>query len=216
MASQSENKPPEPVIPEPGEGQFLVKYWWLNTVRGAAALLMGLGLLFSIELVIESARLQAMTVQFMGIYLLFSGVMSFIWGLSKRRKLGLWLVAGFLGLAGGIGLIFRPYLNSASSEDLLLLAVVGIIMLLIGLIHILGGFRLSEQMGRRWTGSHFFLGVVEIALGILALASIFVTVDILRVLLSFWGLIAGIGLIMDGQRIRRSANVGRATNKEGG
>jgi len=202
--------------PEPGKGQPLAKYWWLNTIRGGAALLLGLGLLFSLELVFDSEQIQAMSLRFMGIYLFFSGIMSFIWGLAKRRKLGLWIVAGTLGLAGGIALILRSFLDYSQSTDLLLV-VFGIIMLLIGLVHILGGFRLSEVMGRRWANSHFFLGVVEIALGVLALASIFVTVGILRTLLSFWGIIAGAGLILDGRRMRRAATIRRSAqrNKEG-
>jgi uncharacterized membrane protein HdeD (DUF308 family) len=202
--------------PEPGKDHFMAKYWWLNTIRGGAALLLGLGLLFSLELVLDSEQIQAMSLQFMGIYLFFSGIMSFIWGLTKRRKLGLWIVAGTLGLAGGIALILRSFLEYSQSTDLLLV-VFGIIMLLIGLVHILGGFRLSEVMGRRWANSHFFLGVVEIALGVLALVSIFVTVDIMRALLSFWGIIAGAGLILDGRRMRRTATIRRSTqqNKEG-
>jgi uncharacterized membrane protein HdeD (DUF308 family) len=196
---------PEPSIPEPGESQPMAKYWWLNTIRGAAALLLGLGLLFSLELLLDSEQIRAMSFQFMGIYLFFSGVMSFVWGFTKRRRFGLWIFAGILGLAGGIAFILKPYLESSQSTDILIVFV-GTIMLLIGLVHILGGFRLSERMGRRWAGSHFFLGVIEIALGVLALASLYVTVDSLRFLLSFWGIIAGVGLILDGRRMRRSAH----------
>jgi len=76
-------------------------------------------------------------------------------------------------------------------------------MLLAGLIHFLGGFRLGQTHGRRWSLGHEFLGLVEIAISILIFISIFVTVDKLRFLLSFWGLIAGVGLILDGLRIRR-------------
>ncbi|GAG26807.1 unnamed protein product, partial [marine sediment metagenome] len=213
---QSEPDLPESSIPESGEKAPMAKYWWLNTIRGIAALLLGLGSLLSLELVLDSEQIQAMSLQFMGIYLFFSGIMSFIWGLTKRRKLGLWIVAGTLGVAGGIAFILNSSLEYFQSTELLLV-VVGIIMLLIGLVHILGGFRLSEALGRRWASSHFFLGVVEIALGILALVSIFVTVDILRYLLSFWGIIAGAGLILDGRRLRRAATIRHAAhqNKEG-
>lgn len=161
-------------------------------------------MLLSLELVVKSEKIAGMVVQFMGIYLLLSGVMSFIWGFTQRRKLGLWIVAGILGLSGGIALILKPTFESSLSTNLLY-TFVGIIMLLIGLIRILGGFRLSEVMGRRWANSHFFLGVVEIALGALALVSLFATVEILRPLLSFWGIIAGTGLLLDGHRMRRAA-----------
>ena len=72
------NKLSQANLPEPGKNQFMAKYWWLNSIRGAAALLLGLGLLFSLELVLASEQIQARAGQFRGFYLFFSGIMSFI------------------------------------------------------------------------------------------------------------------------------------------
>jgi uncharacterized membrane protein HdeD (DUF308 family) len=180
---------------------FSVKYWWLNFVRGFAALGIGIGLLLPVEVFFEVAFVQTLLFQFIGIYFLVSGIMSLIWGYSNRRQSGLWLLAGVLGVTGGIIFLLRSVLEDALSTELLTV-VFGVILLLTGLIHFLGGFRLSETYGRRWSLGHEFLGLVEMGIGILIFVSLLVDVEYLRLFLSVWGLIAGIGLIADGIRMR--------------
>jgi uncharacterized membrane protein HdeD (DUF308 family) len=187
----------------PGEVQsFTTKYWWLNFVRGVAALALGLGLLLPVEVFLKVDQVQTMLFQFVGIYLLFSGIMSLVWGLSHRRRFGIWLIAAVLGLVGGISFMLRPFLEGYLSATTLTI-IFGLIMLLTGLIHFLGGFRLGEAYGRRWSWSHEFLGLVEMVIGILIFISLVVTVENLRIILSLWGLVAGIGLLADGVRMRR-------------
>jgi uncharacterized membrane protein HdeD (DUF308 family) len=180
---------------------FSVKYWWLNLVRGLAALAIGIGLLLPVEVFFRVDHLKTILFQFIGIYLLISGIMSLIWGFSSRRKFGLWLLAGILGVTGGIAFFLRSILVTALSADVLTITF-GLIMLLAGFIHFLGGFRLSEAYGRRWSWSHEFLGLVEIGTGILIFVSLFVSVENLRIILSSWGLVAGVGLLADGIRMR--------------
>jgi len=202
MTEQTETNIQDGQIKRPAEIQGFAKLWWLNIVRGAAALAIGIGLLLPFELIMKADQLQGILFQFIGIYLLVSGIMSLSWGLSNRRRLGIWLLAGALGLFGGIAFLLRPVLEGHLSNTVLTI-IFALIMLLAGLIHFLGGFRLGQTHGRRWSLGHEFLGLVEIAISILIFISIFVTVDNLRFLLSFWGLIAGVGLILDGLRIRR-------------
>ena len=180
---------------------FSVKYWWLNFVRGFAALAIGIGLLLPVEVFFEVDHVQTLLFQFIGIYFLVSGIMSLIWGYSNRRQMGLWLLAGILGVTGGIVFFLRSILEDALSSELLTI-VFAVILLLTGLMHFLGGFRLGATYGRRWSWGHEFLGLVEIGIGILIFASLFVTVENLRLILSFWGLVAGAGLIADGIRMR--------------
>jgi len=195
---------PQPKRTEPpGEVQtFTTKYWWLNIVRGVAALLIGIALLLPAEVLLKVDQVQSLLFQFIGIYLLVSGIMSLIWGFSNRRRLGLWILAGALGLAGGIAFLRRSTLEGYLSASVLAI-IFGLIMLLTGLIHILGGFQLGEFYGRRWLRGHFFLGLVEIVIGLLIFVSIFIPVENLRIILSLWGLVAGIGLLADGVRMRR-------------
>jgi uncharacterized membrane protein HdeD (DUF308 family) len=90
----------------PGEVQsFTTKCWWLNFIRGVAALALGLALLLPVELILKVDQVQTLLFQFVGIYLLVSGVMSLIWGLSHRQRFGIWIIAAALGLVGGIGLL---------------------------------------------------------------------------------------------------------------
>jgi uncharacterized membrane protein HdeD (DUF308 family) len=71
------------------------------------------------------------------------------------------------------------------------------------LIHLFGGFKTGSEISRKWGWEHIILGAVEIGIGLLVMASIFVPVYVLVTALSFWGLIAGIGLISDAFRLRR-------------
>lgn len=187
---------------EPDEIQsFSVKYWWLNFVRGLAALAIGIGLLLPVEVFFEVDHVQTLLFQFVGIYFLVSGIMSLIWGFSAHRQSGLWLVAGILGVTGGIVFFLRSILEDALPTELLTI-VFGVILLLTGAMHFLGGFRLGKAYGRRWSLGHEFLGLVEMGIGILIFVSLFVDVQYLRLFLSVWGLIAGVGLIADGIRMR--------------
>ena len=181
---------------------FSIKYWWLNFVRGFAALAIGIGLFLPVEVFFEVDFVQTILFQFIGIYFLISGIMSLIWGYTSRRESGLWLMAGILGVTGGILFLLRSVLEGAFSAEALTI-VFGLILVMTGLIHFLGGFRLGQAIGRRWSLGHEFLGIVEIGIGILVIVSLFTTVENLRLILSFWGLIAGIGLIGDGIRMRR-------------
>lgn len=183
--------------------QVLVKYWWINLVRGVAALFLGLGLILSLGLALDDATLKSMLSQFIGIYLLGSGIMSLIWGFSNRKRWGLWFAAGALGLLGGVAFIVRPFIDGFLSSTLLT-AILGIVIVLTGMVHMLGGFRTGDQYGRKWAWEHFFLGLIEIGMGLVILVSPFFTAQTSGVALSIWGVIAGMGLILDAIRLRRA------------
>ena len=74
-------------------------------------------------------------------------------------------------------------------------------MALAGLIHVFGGFRMGERLGRRWTSSHVFLGVIELVLAgfIFFLPSI--PFRATGIGLGIWGIVAGVGLLSDGYRM---------------
>lgn len=187
-----------------GTGQSLVKYWWINLIRGAAALFLGLGLILGLGLALDEATLRSMLSQFIGIYLLGSGIMSFIWGFSNRKRWGLWFAAGTLGLLAGMAFITRPFIEGFLSTTTLTV-ILGSVIVLTGVVQMLGGFRTGDQYGRKWAWEHFFLGLIEIGMGLVILASTILTVQISALALSAWGLIAGIGLIADAIRLRRTA-----------
>ena len=116
MTEQTETNIQDGQIKRPAEIQGFAKLWWLNIVRGAAALAIGIGLLLPFELIMKADQLQGILFQFIGIYLLVSGIMSLSWGLSNRRRLGIWLLAGALGLFGGIAFLLRSVLEGHLSN----------------------------------------------------------------------------------------------------
>jgi uncharacterized membrane protein HdeD (DUF308 family) len=182
--------------------EALVKYWWINLVRGAAALFLGLGLILGLGLALDDATLKSMLAQFIGIYLLGSGIMSLIWGFSNRKRWGLWFAAGALGLLGGVAFIVRPFIDGFLSSTFLTV-ILGVVIVLTGVVHILGGFRTGDEYGHKWAWEHFLLGLIEIGMGLVILVSPLFTAQTSRIALSIWGVIAGIGLISDAIRLRR-------------
>ncbi len=187
-----------------GTRDSIVKYWWINLVRGTAALLLGLGLILTLGLALDDATLESMLSTFIGIYLLGSGIMSLIWGFSNRKRWGLWFAAGTLGLLGGIGFITRPFIEGFMSPTFLSI-ILGLVIVLTGVVHMLGGFRIGDQYGQRWAWAHFLLGLIEISMGLAILASLIISVQTTGLILSIWGVMAGVSLILDSVRLRRLA-----------
>jgi voltage-gated potassium channel len=86
-----------------------------------------------------------------------------------------------------------------------LMAIVGVVIVLTGLIHLFGGFRQSEDLERKWSWSSFLLGVFEIVLGsLMVLASPGSTGTAVFWAASIWAFIGGALLIGDALRLRRN------------
>ncbi len=179
-----------------GSENLMARYWWIFLVRGIAALLLGL------TLVLEPETSRPKMIQYIAIYLLASGIFSFLWGFTVGRKLGLWTLAGSIGVVGGLAFLLLPKLGNPV-EDYILAFLLGFIMLVAGLVHIFGGFRTGTEYGRVWSWGSILLGLVEIILGLMMLASPWVSVEMITLLGIIWGFTAGIGLIAEAFRSRK-------------
>ena len=112
---------------------------WITVVRGVMAIVLGLGLAFSGD------RAPAALVTFMGVYWMLNGLVTFQWGLlveGPRRWVPL--------TAGAIGVVTGAVVLLVNGETTFLLAILGIVIVLTGVVHILGGFELADVSGRRW------------------------------------------------------------------
>ncbi len=179
-------------------GGFMAKYWWITLIRGIAALLLGMALL------VAPVRGRPMMAQYMGMYWLASGVLSVVWGMRAARRPGVWLVAGVVGVLGGLAIVSRSLFSSlvAPASMVNLFAVVAIST---GVLHLLGGYQIQRDHGHKWSWGSFFLGVVQIMLGVLILLSPEeVPREVLYVAM-IWALVGGIGLLLDALRLRRVA-----------
>ncbi|MFC2053038.1 HdeD family acid-resistance protein [Chloroflexota bacterium] len=179
-----------------GSESMMARFWWIFLLRGIAALLLG------ITLLLQQDQTRSTMIKYIGIYLLASGILSFLWGISVGRHVGLWSLAGFIGVVGGLLFIFHSPLEDLIT-DLVLVLIFGLIMLIAGLMHIFGGFRTGTDYGRAWSWGSLLLGSVEIILAMMMLASSWVPIEIITIVGCIWGFAAGIGLIVEALRLRK-------------
>jgi uncharacterized membrane protein HdeD (DUF308 family) len=180
-----------------GIAYFLAKNWWLTMVRGLAALGLGIGLFAWPESTLDSL------LRFMALYWLSSGLMSLMRAVrGDRLGRGFFLITGMVGILGGLFVLLHS-LFEASMSFTLLATMFGIIAVLTGLLHMLAGFRTSAAAGREWSWGSFLLGIVEVVMGLIVIASPGNPSKITFTVVSIWALIGGGGLIADSIQLRR-------------
>ena len=86
-------------------------------------------------------------------------------------------------------------------------AVLGIMIILTGFLHIFGGFRTELGERRRWSWKSFLLGLFEIVLGVLLIVEPLEQGTFVYIAASVWALIGGLILVGDALRIRQQANL---------
>ncbi len=138
--------------------------FWVTLFRGVLAALLGLAL------ILQPDKTRPILVNFMGMFWLASGIMSLRWGASGQRARRRSIVAGAIGIVGGLLVLSREITRGVIRESMVLYIFGGIIILT-GLIHVFGGFRVGEDAIRQWSWTSFLLGVFEIMLGVLLLIS---------------------------------------------
>ena len=112
---------------------------WITVARGVMAIVLGLAL------ALHHDRAPAALVNFMGVYWILNGIVTFQWGLAAEGPLrGLPLAAGAIGTATGAVVLV------ANVDTTFLLAILGLVIALTGIAHLLGGFELADRSGRRW------------------------------------------------------------------
>ncbi|MFN2185776.1 MAG: DUF308 domain-containing protein [Anaerolineae bacterium] len=173
----------------------LAKLWWLSLVRGAIALGLGLALLLA------PSMGRPLLAQYMGMYWMASGLLSIVWGVRGARFTRLWLLAGSVGLIGGLAIVLRA-LYAPPMDVGLVVTLFGIVAVLTGLLHMAGGYRVRQEYGPRWSRGSFLLGLVQLVLGLLVLLAPGKVPRIVILLAVAWALIGGLGLIRDALQLR--------------
>ena len=83
-----------------------------------------------------------------------------------------------------------------------LLAILGVVIALTGVVHLLGGFELADISGRRWRPG-VPLGILELGLGATLILTPGFGGSLSTWLASAWALLGGIVLVSDALSVRR-------------
>src|SRR5688500_17530225 len=112
---------------------------WITFVRGAMAIALGLAL------ALHHDRAPAALANFMGVYWILSGVVTLQFSLMAERRHRLFpLMAGAIGIVTGLVVLL------ADVGTTFLLSILGVVIVLTGIVHLLGGFELADVSGRQW------------------------------------------------------------------
>ena len=167
----------------------------ITLIRGLLALSLGIVLLFLPD------KTRPMLGNFMGMFWLASGIISLRWSASGKRARRSGILAGVIGVLAGLAMLTRGVTNAWIRQDILF-SLLGVVMLLTGILHTFGGFRVGE---RQWSWTSFMLGIFEVVLGLMLIIEPMGRSIFFYLAASIWALLGGIILILDAVRIRRSA-----------
>jgi len=142
----------------------ILKHWSVNLIRGLSAISLAVLLLIN-----GQGSIQRFT-QFLGIFWLIIGLTYLMNAREDRKLKPLMLALGVLTILGGVFALSWPFLTS--QYDLSSLTILaGSFILALGLLHVFGGFPAGSILGRKRDWGSLILGLLEIALGLAALAS---------------------------------------------
>ena len=175
---------------------FAQRYWWLSLIRGIIALSLGTALL------LEPTKSMPRLIRFMGIYWLASGLLGIIASLDILHRPGLLLAIGVVELVAG-ALTFLGTWVSAYADQPPLLYAFALFAVFTGVLQVVAGVRIRRRRGREWSWGSFFMGLLQIALGVLLLASDESIRPSVYHAASIWALIAGTGFILNAYRVRK-------------
>jgi uncharacterized membrane protein HdeD (DUF308 family) len=163
----------------------------ITFARGVMAIVLGLAL------ALHRDRAPAALVNFMGIYWILNGLVTFKFGSAAqgRRRL-LSRAAGAIGIATGATVLL------ANVGTTFLLAILGLVIALTGLAHLLGGFEIADVSGRRWRPG-VPLGILELGLGATLILTSENNGSLSTWLASAWALLGGGVLVADALAVRR-------------
>jgi uncharacterized membrane protein HdeD (DUF308 family) len=140
----------------------------------------------------------------MGLFWLTTGLTNIAWARTRGREIHLtrWaMVAGILGSIAGVIALLRPMLASYFS-NLGTVLLLGVLVIITGILHIFGGFRISSAYGSQWAWGSYLVGSVQVVLGSIVLIYPWEPIPVVWLIAGAWCIITGILLLLDARRLR--------------
>ena len=176
------------------------------TARGLVAYRVGfargvLALGLGAAMVVQPEKTSDNLATYMGAFWTLTGVVSIRSALSGQRTRGVPLVSGCAGVVAGLVVLFHERVDDVAQS--VLFSLLGIVILLTGLAHVLGGFTTGDELERQRSRSSILLGMMEIALGLLFLLGSLENSRAAYWAAGIWALTGGVILIGDALFLRR-------------
>ena len=179
----------------------------ITLIRGILAVSLGAALLF------QPDKTLPMLGNFMGMFWLASGIISLRWGASGERPHRIAILAGGIGVLAGLAMLTRRLTSTWVQEDIIF-SLLGVVVLLTGVLHIFGGFRVGEGVHRKWSLTAFLLGAFEVVLGVMLIVEPYGRSIYFYLAVVIWALVGGFILITEAIRLRRAHQREVANGKE--
>jgi uncharacterized membrane protein HdeD (DUF308 family) len=187
MAPGSPELFPKQLTREIAEG--IARNWWVLLVDGLALIVAGV-LIFSIDWSVRSLSI------FIGALFIFHGFSTaFVRGFDRSAQRNN-VITGLLSIAAGVAIMVWP------SPGLTVLAIfLGSWLIVMGTVTIAGAFAGRDIIPDWWLW--LILGLMEVPLGVLALANPGATLAALITVAGIWSVAVGITLVVQSFNVKR-------------
>jgi uncharacterized membrane protein HdeD (DUF308 family) len=175
----------------------LTDHWWVWLVRGILAIILAV-----LAFAQPGATLEAFTL-LLGAYFVIDGVISFVHGLGQQPEgQSRWplLIWGVVAILAGVSIFARPLVASV----LALTLVVGFWAIVIGVMEIVAGIRLREEIDSEWW--LILAGIASIVFGVLIWINPLAGALSIAYLIGIWALLVGVCDLILGLRIKGLQN----------
>ena len=171
----------------------LMDHWWIWIVRGVLAIILAV-----LAFAQPEATLAAFTL-LLGAYFVIDGVVSLFHGFGQQPAgQSRWplLIWGIIAIIAGVSIYAQPLFESV----LTLTLVVGFWAIVVGVMEIVTGIRLREEIDSEWW--LILAGIASIVFGLLIWMNPLAGALSIAFLIGIWALLVGVLDIILGFRIR--------------
>lgn len=169
--------------------ETMVKRWWLISLRGLIALVLGIVLL-----VLDPLTAAELLILFIGIYALLDGIFALIVGIINKppHRDRAWLITeGIIGILAGIAILLAPLL-----AGIVIIYFIAFWALLTGILELVFSIAQWKYIPGAWM--ILVTGIISVLLGGLILANVVAGAVLLVVIVAVYLVIFGLLLMLLG------------------
>jgi len=183
--------------------ETMVKRWWLISLRGLIALVLGIVLL-----VLDPLIAAELLILFIGIYALLDGIFALIVGIINKppHRDRAWLITeGIIGILAGIAILVAPLL-----AGVIIIYFIAFWALLTGILELVFSIAQWKYIPGAWM--ILVTGIISVLLGGLILANVVAGAVLLVVIVAVYLVIFGLLLMLLGFSLK-SLDVDKLRNE---